>query len=71
MRVTVDDRGMTLRERLAERLRLAGELRCVEHGGAVDAVRIMGRENGWFDALWTTCCERLTNAAHAIVRDRC
>jgi hypothetical protein len=71
MKVTVDDRGHTLRGRLAERLRLASELRCVEHGTAVDAVRIMGRENGWFDALWTTCCERLTDDAHALVRDRC
>jgi hypothetical protein len=71
MKVTVDERGATLRGRLADRLRLAAELRCADHDRAVDAVRIMDRENGWFDSLWTTCCERLTRDAHAIMRDRC
>ena len=31
----------------------------------------VGRENGWFDATWTTCCEGLTHQALAIVKERC
>jgi hypothetical protein len=29
------------------------------------------RENGWFDARWVTCCERLEQQAAAIVKERC
>ena len=71
MRVTIDDRGPALRERLRERLDLAARLLCDEHGRPVVAVTIHGRENGWFDAQWTTCCERLQQQASAIVKERC
>ena len=71
MRVTVDDRGPELRERLRERLDRAARLLCDEHGRPVVAVSIHGRENGWFDSTWTTCCERLQQQAAAIVKERC
>ena len=71
MRVTIEDRSMTLRQRLSDRLDRAGELRCPEHGQQVVAVTIHNRENGWFDSQWTTCCERLECQAAAIVKERC
>jgi hypothetical protein len=71
MHVTVVDRGHSLRQRLRERLERAAKLRCAEHGGGVVAVTIHARENGWFDARWTTCCESLEREAAAIVKDRC
>ena len=71
MRVTVIDRGLKLRELLRDRLDRAGELLCVEHGQPVVAVTIHGRENGWFDATWITCCESLQRQAAAIVKQRC
>lgn len=73
MRVTIEDRGHgpTLRERLRERLDLAAGLRCNEHGEPVVAVTIHGRENGWFDSRWTTCCDGLEQQAVAIVKQRC
>jgi len=71
MKITVEDRGMALRERLRERLDRAASLRCAEHGQPVVAVTIHGRENGWFDSMWTTCCERLERQAAAILKERC
>lgn len=71
MRITVDDRTMTLRERLRDRLDQASALRCPEHDQRVVAVTIHNRENGWFDSQWTTCCERLERQAVAIVKARC
>jgi hypothetical protein len=72
MRITVVDRGrQTLRERLRERLELAARLRCAEHDQPVVAVSIHARENGWFDSVWTTCCEALEQQAVAIVKQRC
>ncbi|HEX7830464.1 MAG TPA: hypothetical protein VF787_12455 [Thermoanaerobaculia bacterium] len=72
MQITVVDRGRpTLRERLTERLERAGNLRCDEHGQSVISVSIHARENGWFDSLYTTCCESLERQAQAIVKDRC
>ena len=71
MRITIIDRGMRLRDRLRERLDQAAALLCPEHGQAVIAVTIHGRENGWFDSSWVTCCANLEREALAIVRDRC
>jgi hypothetical protein len=72
MKIIVKDRGTsTLRERLRDRLDAAAQLRCVEHGNPVVSVTIHGRENGWFDALWNTCCEGLERRAAAIVKERC
>lgn len=72
MKVTIEDRGTaSLRERLRERLAHAEDLRCREHDQGVVAVTIHGRENGWFDAKWTTCCEALERQAIAIVKQRC
>lgn len=70
MKITISDRGPELRERLRERLDKAAELRCTEHNGPIVAVSIYARENGWFDARWTTCCEVLERQAVAIVKDR-
>jgi hypothetical protein len=70
MIVTIQDREQTLRERLRERLSRAAALRCGEHGEAVVAVTIHGRENGWFDSRWTTCCEGLERQASAILKHR-
>lgn len=72
MQITVEDRGRpTLRERLRERLEHAAALRCPEHDQPVVAVTIHGRENGWFDARWITCCAVLEQQASAIVKERC
>ncbi len=71
MKITLDERGASLRARLEDRLRRAAALRCADHGSPVVAVTIVGRENGWFDALWTTCCDSLNRDAAAIVRNRC
>lgn len=71
MQVAVNDRGPELRERLRPRLEQASQLRCGEHGESVFAVTIHGREHGWFDSTWTTCCADLERQAVAIVRDRC
>lgn len=71
MKVTFEDRGMTLRARLRDRLEAAGQLRCNVHDRPVAAVTIHGFDNGWFDAMWTTCCEGLTQQAVAIVKGRC
>ena len=71
MRITMDDRSEALRERLRERLDRAARLRCPEHGQPVVAVTIHGHENGWFDSMWTTCCEALERQAAAIVKKRC
>lgn len=74
MQVTIEDREPGLRERLrhllAPRLADAAALRCDEHGETPVAVSIHGRENGWFDARWTTCCEKLERKAVAIVKER-
>jgi hypothetical protein len=71
LRITIEERGPALRERLRERLDRAASLRCDEHGEAVVAVAINVRENGWFDSRWTTCCESLMRQAAAIVKERC
>jgi hypothetical protein len=71
MRITIEDRTMTLRARLSERLERAAQLRCEEHGQPVVAVTIHNRENGWFDSQWTTCCDRLERMAVSIVKERC
>jgi hypothetical protein len=71
LKITVIDRGLTLRERLSERLDRAARLKCTEHGQPIVAVTIHGRENGWFDSHWTTCCEGLQRQAAAIVKERC
>lgn len=70
MKITVEDRGQSLREKLRERLALAAHLRCKEHGQSVVSVSIHARENGWFDAQWTTCCDALQQQAMAIVKER-
>jgi hypothetical protein len=72
MKITIEDRGRsTLRERLSGRLADVARLRCTEHDRPVVAVIIHGRENGWFDSRWTTCCEGLERQAAAIVKERC
>lgn len=71
MRISIDDRLPQLRDRLRERLERASALRCTEHDRPVVAVSIHGRENGWFDSTWTTCCEALEQQAAAIVKERC
>jgi hypothetical protein len=71
MKITIASLGVAQQERLRERLDRAAELRCSEHGQPVVAVTIYGRENGWFDARWTTCCEVLEQQAVAIVKERC
>lgn len=71
MRITIVDRSPTLGERLRERLERASQLRCDEHDQPIVAVTIRGRENGWFDSTWITCCERLIAKATAIVKERC
>lgn len=71
MRIAVNDRGPELRERLRDRLERAAQLRCLLHGEPVVAVTIHGRENGWFDSTWTTCCDDLQRQATAILKDRC
>jgi hypothetical protein len=71
LRIIIEDRAQAVRERLRERLERAALLRCDEHGQPVEAVIIHGRENGWFDSRWTTCCEGLERRAAAIVKERC
>ena len=71
MKVTVNGSPLTLRERLHGRLERASLLRCAHHGQQIVAVVIDGRENGWFDSRWTTCCEDLERQAVAIVKERC
>lgn len=71
MNITIKDREQSIARRLGERLERAGKLRCTEHHLPVAAVSIHGRENGWFDARWTTCCEDLEKRAAAIVKERC
>jgi len=71
MKITIEDRGPALGDKLRERLTYASRLRCDEHGEPVVAVKIVGRENGWFDSTWTTCCDGLTRQATAIVKERC
>ena len=71
MKITIEDRGMRLRDRLRERLERVTALRCEEHGESIVAVTINGRENGWFDSTWIACCDRLTQKASAIVKERC
>lgn len=71
MTITIRDREQSLRHRLRERLAQVAGLRCDEHGASVEAVTIDGRENGWFEAQWTTCCEALEQKAAAIVKRRC
>jgi hypothetical protein len=71
MRVSIEERGVLLRQRLQERLDRVAQLRCSEHGRPVVAVSIHDRENGWFDSTWTTCCESLERQAAGIVRGRC
>jgi hypothetical protein len=71
MKVTIKDLGLSAQEQLRERLARAASLRCNDHGQPVVELTINGRENGWFDARWTTCCEDLERQAAAIVRQRC
>lgn len=71
MRVTIEDRAQMLRDRLRDRLDRASRLLCAEHGESVLAVTIHGRENGWFDSHWTTCCSALEQQASGIVKARC
>jgi hypothetical protein len=71
MRVSIVDREQSLEARLRDRLDRAALLRCPEHGQAPVSVTIHARENGWFDARWTTCCEGLEQQAAAIVKERC
>lgn len=71
MKITYRQLDDSLRERLRERFERAAELRCAEHGQPVVAVTIHGRENGWFDSVWTTCCAALETQAGAILKGRC
>ena len=71
MQITIHDRGQRLRERLRGRIDDVARLRCIEHDQTIVAVAIHARENGWFDAMWTTCCDALARQAGAIVKDRC
>ncbi|HET7434244.1 MAG TPA: hypothetical protein VFN10_05970 [Thermoanaerobaculia bacterium] len=71
MKITIRELTDSVRERLRERLERAALLRCPEHNQPVAAVTIHGRENGWFDSVWTTCCSSLETKAAAIVKERC
>lgn len=71
MKVTFRQLTDGCRERLRDRLDHAARLRCDDHGEAVAAVTIHGRENGWFDSVWTTCCASLETRAATIVKARC
>ena len=70
MIVTIKDRAGALRGRLNGRLEHAEGLLCAEHGQSVVAVTIHCRENGWFDCVWITCCERLEQRAADILKRR-
>jgi hypothetical protein len=71
MKVTYQNLRDALREQLRERIEAAARLRCAEHGRPVAALTIHGRENGWFDPVWITCCATLEAQALAIVKTRC
>ena len=71
MRVTITDWDPVQAARLTERLSRAGRMRCPVHGQRPTAVTIHGRENGWFDSRWTTCCETLELQVMKIVTKRC
>ncbi len=71
MKISIENLELARKDRLRERLAIAARLRCAEHGQSIIAVSIHGLENGWFDAQWTTCCEKLEQQAVAIVKDRC
>jgi hypothetical protein len=71
MRIVIYERGPQLRERLRDRLERAAALRCPEHDQSVAAVTVHGRENGWFDSTWITCCSNLERLASTIVGSRC
>jgi hypothetical protein len=72
MKITIEDRGTSvLRDRLRDRLERASLLRCALHDRSADSVVIHGRENGWFDSTWSTCCEELERQVSAIVKQRC
>jgi hypothetical protein len=71
MTITIKDWGPSQCARLGERLERAARLECPTHGQRITAVTIHGRENGWFDSRWTTCCESLEQQAVAIVKERC
>jgi hypothetical protein len=71
MSISIKDLELPRRERLRGRLELAARLTCAQHGQRVVGVIIHGRENGWFDSQWTTCCESLEREAVAIVKERC
>ncbi len=70
MKITIEDRGEALHRRLRERLAKVERLRCANHDQAVVSLVIHGRENGWFDSTWNTCCEDLERQAAAIVKAR-
>src|SRR5690242_5504690 len=71
MKVSIRTFDLTRADQLRERLDRAAQLRCQEHDQTVVAVTIFGRENGWFDSQWITCCESLEEQAVSIVRKRC
>ena len=71
MKIIIEDRNPSLGDRLRQRLEDVSRLRCEEHGQPVVAVTIHGREHGWFDSRWVTCCERLREQAATIVKERC
>jgi hypothetical protein len=70
MNIVIEKCSPGVQQRIRERLDRAAELRCEEHGQPPVGVIIHGRENGWFDARWTTCCEPLEQQARAIVKER-
>ena len=71
MRITIEENGTQLRNRLRDRLDRAGKLKCADHGRGIESVTIEGRENGWFDSRYITCCERLEKQAIDIIKERC
>lgn len=71
MTIHIEDRAHALGDRLRDRLDSAALLRCPDHDEPVTAVSIHARENGWFDSVWTTCCDRLERQAAAVVKARC
>jgi hypothetical protein len=71
MKVTIIDREYAVRDRIQQRLASVAGLRCSKHGTGIAAVTIHASSNGWFESNFTGCCERLTAAAAAIVKERC
>ncbi len=71
MQITIAARSPEFLDRIRERLTRAAQLRCATHGQGIVAVTIHARENGWFESMWTTCCEALEREAVAIVKTRC